>query len=80
MRTVRLRAVLDRIEDGKWAVFSFGRAGSVILPAKLFPRGLREGQVFRVSWTPDAAAERRLRTDVGNLQAALLKRSRRQGR
>ncbi|MGQ0644556.1 MAG: DUF3006 domain-containing protein [Elusimicrobiota bacterium] len=71
----RPRLFVDRIEDGRLAVFSVEGGGQVVLPLSLCPPGLREGRCFDLDWKENPAAERRLRDEVADLQRALLKKS-----
>jgi hypothetical protein len=70
-----LRLFVDRIEDGRMAVFSVKGGGQIVLPLSACPRDLREGQSFDLLWRENRATERKLRSSVASLQQALLKRS-----
>jgi hypothetical protein len=74
-RKISFRAVVDRIEDGRWVVLSTMGRGQMVLPVRLFGGRVREGETFDVTWRPNRRAEKRLRSDVAALQRRLIKRS-----
>ncbi len=71
-----MHVTVDRIEDKRTAVVTVLGGGQMFLPVKLFSPGLREGQIFDVTWAPNREAEQTLRSEIMKLQGALLKRSR----
>ncbi|HEY0080846.1 MAG TPA: DUF3006 domain-containing protein [Pyrinomonadaceae bacterium] len=73
----KIRAVIDRIEDGEIAVLSIGEEGEVSVdwPSSLLPRGASEGDHLQISITLDADSRREAETRVKDLQERLAARS-----
>lgn len=74
------RMVLDRIEDGRWAVLATGSEAKVIsVPASWLPRTAREGDVLAlsplreggVSITVDEEATKAAREEIRSLRDSL---------
>jgi hypothetical protein len=70
------RAVVDRIEDGGWAVVLFGEdeGFSLDLPASMLPAGTEAGSRLVIDVSLDDEATRAARDRVSDLQERLEKR------
>ena len=68
-----MRAVIDRIEDGKTAVLIVG-GGEMIIPVKQFKFKLHEGMWLDVEFNPNKKAESKSLDRVKKLQQELLNR------
>lgn len=74
-KSKRVRAVIDRIEDGGTAVLLVGEEEmKVELPAALLPEGAEGGSHLSVNITLDEAARRESEESVKALQERLEKR------
>jgi len=74
---MKLRIVIDRIEDGRLAVLEIeGVAGDFIWPVEFLPEGVHDGSIldFTIEDNPDA--EFRQRKKMQELQEELLERTR----
>lgn len=70
-----MKAYIDRIEDGKFAVINVIGGGEMIIPARQFKFKIREGMHLDVDFRPDEKSERETLDRVKKLQAELLARS-----
>ncbi len=73
---MKLRVVIDRIEDGSLAVLEIeGVAGDFIWPVDFLPEGVHDGSIldFVIEANPEAEAAQREK--MKRLQEELLKRS-----
>ncbi|MFH1037142.1 MAG: DUF3006 domain-containing protein [PVC group bacterium] len=74
---MKLRVVIDRIEDGRFAVLEIeGVAGDFIWPVEFLPEGVHDGSIldFIIETNPEAEAEQREK--MKRLQEELLRRTR----
>ncbi len=71
-----MRAEIDRIEDGKFAVIYFETGAELILPVELLGFKAYEGQHLKVEFTPDTASEKESSERISDLQRRLLERTR----
>jgi len=69
-----MRAVIDRIEDGKTAVLIVIGGGEMIIPVKQFKFKLHEGMWLDVEFNPNKKAESKSLARVKKLQQELLSR------
>lgn len=67
-----MRAVIDRIEDGKTAVITVIGGGNIFLPVKQFGFKVREGMWLSVEIRPDKPAEKAAAKRIKKLQDKLL--------
>ncbi len=73
---MKLRVVIDRIEDNGLAVLEIGgQAGDFFWPVGLLPPGVRDGSVLSFTIEEDPGAEKQQRDKIRALQEELLKRS-----
>ncbi|HAX61169.1 MAG TPA: hypothetical protein DCX95_01220 [Elusimicrobia bacterium] len=70
-----MKAVIDRIEDGKTAVLMVIGGGEMIIPVKQFRCKLHEGMWFDVVFKPNKKAESKSLARVKKLQQELMHRS-----
>lgn len=70
-----MKAVIDRIEDGKTAVLTVIGGGEIIIPVKQFKFKLHEGMWFDVEFKPNRKEESKSLDRVKKLQQELLQRS-----
>lgn len=70
-----MRAVIDRIEDGKTAVLTVNGGGEMIIPVKRFKFKLHEGMWLDVKFIPNKKAESKSLDRIKKLQQELLSRS-----
>jgi hypothetical protein len=69
-----MRAVIDRIEDGKTAVLTVIGGGDIFLPVKQFGFKVREGMWLSFDIKPDKPAEEASIERIKKLQGKLLDR------
>lgn len=69
-----MKAVIDRIEDGKTAVLTVVGGGEMIIPVKQFKFKLHEGMWLDVEFKPNKKAELKSLDRVKKLQQELLSR------
>ena len=72
---MKLKAYVDRIEDGKTAVVIVDRYGRLLIPVKDFKSAVHEGQHFSLDLTPEPGSEASALRAVESLQKKLLKKS-----
>lgn len=70
-----MKAVIERIEDGKAVVVTVIGGGEMIIPKKQFKFKIHEGMWLDVEFNPDKKAEDNAKSEVIKLQQELLKRS-----
>lgn len=75
-RETKLRAFVDRIEDGKTAVIQIQGGGEMFLPVKQFGFPIHEGAHLKILISEDPGSETRTRKRIISLQEKLLKKSR----
>ncbi|MEW6555869.1 MAG: DUF3006 family protein [Elusimicrobiota bacterium] len=70
-----MRAVIDRIEDGKIVVLTIIGGGEMLIPAKQFKKfKIHEGMWLDIEFKPNREAEDKARQKVIKLQQELLKK------
>ena len=77
---MKLRVVIDRIEDGRLAVLEIeGVTGDFIWPVEFLPEGVHDGSIldFSIEANPEAEAEQRRK--IKKMQEELLRRTREKG-
>ncbi|MEA1927513.1 MAG: DUF3006 domain-containing protein [Candidatus Auribacterota bacterium] len=73
---MRLRVVIDRIEDGQLAVLEIeGIAGDFIWPVEFLPEGVHDGSILDFTIEDNPEAEARQLEKMRKLQEELLRRS-----
>jgi len=73
---MKLRVVIDRIEDNNLAVLEIdGQAGDFYWPVDRLPPGVHEGSILCFTIEEDPGAEKKQRDKIRALQEELLKRS-----
>jgi hypothetical protein len=79
---VTIHAVVDRIEDGDWAVLLLGddERGRADFPLALLPSGTREGTHLRIRIEFDEESQRRAEEETRQLLERLQQKSRSKGR
>lgn len=75
-RITKLKAFVDRIEDGKTAVVHIQGGGEWLIPKKQFSFPIHEGTHLTIILREDPGSEARTKKRVISLQEKLLKRSR----
>lgn len=70
-----MKAVIDRIEDGKIAVVIINGVGQVLIPVEKFDIKIHEGQHLKIIFEPDEKSEQDTKEKIKNLQEELLKRN-----
>jgi hypothetical protein len=70
-----MRAVIDRIEDGKIAVFAVKGGGDMYLPVKQLGFKIREGMWISIEMKPDETAGKASVARIKKLQNKLLGRA-----
>lgn len=70
-----MKAIIDRIEDGKTVVLTVLGGGEMIVPVKQFKFKLHEGMWLIADFKPDKKAELKAIDRVKKLQRELLNRS-----
>lgn len=75
-RETKMRAFVDRIEDGKTAVVHIQGGGECFIPKKQFSFPIHEGTHLTIILREDPGSEARTRKRVISLQERLLKKSR----
>lgn len=75
--SIEFRAVIDRIEDGDWAVLLIGddEKMSVDLPSSFLPDAAEDGDHLRINITIDEASRRAAEDQIGDTLERLKKRS-----
>lgn len=78
----RTRAVVDRIEDGDWAVLLVGETEetTIDLPLSMLPRGTEAGTHLVIDISTDEESRRSAEDRIRALQEELEKRSNTQGK
>ena len=76
-QSARFRAVIDRIEDGDWAVLMLGDDGKteVDFPRALLPEGASDGDHLRLTVTLDKESRQEAERRIKALQEELEQRS-----
>lgn len=75
--TMKLRVVIDRIEDGRLAVLEIeGISGDFIWPVEFLPEGAHDGGILDFTIEDNPEAEARQREKMRKLQEELLERTR----
>ncbi|HDL64572.1 MAG TPA: DUF3006 domain-containing protein [Proteobacteria bacterium] len=75
---MRLRVVIDRIEDGQLAVLEIeGISGDFIWPVEFLPEGAHDGSILDFTIEDNPEAEASQREKMQKLQDELLERTRR---
>ncbi len=75
---MRLRVVIDRIEDGQLAVLEIeGISGDFIWPVEFLPEGVHDGSILDFTIEDNPEAEASQREKMQKLQDELLERTRR---
>ncbi len=75
---MKLRVVIDRIEDGRLAVLEIeGVSGDFIWPTEFLPEGVHDGSILDFTVEDNPEAEARQREKMQKLQDELLERTRR---
>lgn len=78
---MKLRVVIDRIEDGRWAVLEIeGMAGDFIWPVAFLPKNIRDGSILDFIIEENPSAEKEQRDKMRELQEELLERTRQRER
>lgn len=73
---MKLRVVIDRIEDGRLAVLEIeGVAGDFLWPAEFLPEGVHDGSILDFIIENNPEAEARQREKMRKLQDELLERT-----
>jgi Protein of unknown function (DUF3006) len=73
---MRLRVVIDRIEDGQLAVLEIeGVAGDFIWPVEFLPEGVHDGSILDFTIEDNPEAETSQREKMRKLQDELLERT-----
>ena len=75
-----MKAVIDRIEDGKTAVIMIEGGGNMYIPAEQFDFEIHEGESLDIFFMPDKCSEDRLKKEIKDLQDELRKRNKEQGK
>lgn len=77
---MRLRVVVDRIEDNRLAVLEIeGLAGDFVWPVEFLPPETHEGSILNFTIEADPEAEEAQRRKIRRLREELLKRTEEQG-
>ena len=73
---MKLRVVIDRIEDGRLAVLEIeGISGDFIWPVEFLPENVHDGSILDFTIEDNPKAEARQRKKMQELQDELLRRS-----
>ncbi len=73
---MKLRVVIDRIEDGRLAVLEIeGISGDFIWPVEFLPEDVHDGSILDFTIEDNPEAESRQRKKMQELQDELLRRS-----
>ena len=73
---MKLRVVIDRIEDGRLAVLEIeGISGDFIWPVEFLPESVHDGSILDFTIEDNPEAEARQREKMRKLQDELLRRS-----
>lgn len=70
-----MKAVIERIEDGKTAAVTIIGGGQMIIPKKQFKFKIHEGMWLDMEFSPDEKSEAASKDEVIKLQQELLSRS-----
>lgn len=70
-----MKAVVDRIEDGRTAVIVIEGGGQIFIPLEKFDFKVYEGAHLNVNFKLDSESEKKMRHKTGELQQELLKRT-----
>ena len=70
-----MRAVIDRIEDGKIAVLAVKGGGDIYLPVKQLGFKIREGMWVSIEIKPDETAGKASAARIKKLQDKLLEKA-----
>jgi len=78
---MKLRVVIDRIEDGRLAVLEIeGKAGDFVWPVEFLPGNVHDGSVLEFTIEENPAAETAQREKMRMLRDELLRRTRERGK
>jgi len=74
---MKIRVIIDRIEDGRLAVLEIeGIAGDFIWPVEFLPEGVHDGSILDFTIEDNPEAEASQREKMKKIQEELLKRTR----
>ena len=78
---MKLRVVIDRIEDGRLAILEIeGTAGDFVWPVEFLPANVHDGSVLEFTIKENPEAEAAQREKIRMLHDELLRRSRERGK
>ena len=78
---MKLRVVIDRIEDGRLAVLEIeGEMGDFVWPVEFLPQNVHDGSVLEFTIEENPEAESAQREKMRMLQDELLRRTRERGK
>ncbi len=74
---MKVRVVIDRIEDGRLAVLEIGgEMGDFVWPVEFLPQNVHDGSILEFTIEENPEAEAAQREKVRKLQEELLRRTR----
>lgn len=73
---MKVRVIIDRIEDGRLAVLEIGgEMGDFVWPVEFLPENVHDGSILKFTIEEDPEVEAAQREKVRNLQSELLRRT-----
>lgn len=70
-----MKAYVDRIEDGKFAVINVIGGGEMVIPVKQFKFKIHEGMHLEINFEPRPDEEKKTLDRIKKLQQELLRKS-----
>ncbi|MDD5645034.1 MAG: DUF3006 domain-containing protein [bacterium] len=70
---MKFTAIVDRLEDRKYAVLEIAKKGSIVLPLDILPEGIAAGAALDITINRNRPYEKKRKSSITKLQGKLLR-------